>query len=389
MSLFDKIFRPQTKITNATTLFKALTAYNPVFTSWGGALYESELVRAAIDAKARHISKLKVDFNGAALPELRTLMRKAPNEFQTWSQFLYRTATILEVQNTVFILPVIDGQNNLRGYFPVLPTMCQLVESRDGKLWLRYQFSSGDIGAVEYDRCGILTKHQYKDDFMGDKNTALTPTMELMHIQQQAIKEGVKSAATFRFMAREGNFKDPEDIAKEQSNFTARNMRSDKGGFLLFPNTYTDIKQIDSKPFVLSSEQQKVIQDNVFNYFGVNEKVMRNEAGGDSLDAFFDGAIEPFAIQLSEVMTRMTYSQFEQGNGNYVYVNANRLQYMRTSDKISFIEKLGDRGFITINEGRELLNYAPLPDEEGNRLPIRGEYYFVGDEPNKEGGNDE
>lgn len=387
MSLFDKIFRPQTKITNNTTLLKTLAGYNPVFTDWGGEIYENELVRASIDAIARHISKLRVELNGSAQPELRTLMRKAPNDFQTWSQFLYRLSTILEVQNTVFILPVIDRTNKMCGYFPALPTMTQLAESDDGRLWLRYQFSSGDVGAVEYDRCGILTKHQYKDDFFGENNRALDQTMDLMNIQKQGIREGVKSSATFRFMAQESNFKDPEDLAEEQSKYTYRHMRADKSGFLLFPNTYTNVKQVESKPFVLSSEQEKIIKDNVFDYFGINEKILRSEASGEELDALFDGVIEPFAIQLSEVMTKMTYSQFEQGNGNRVNVNANRLQYMKTADKISFIEKLGDRGFITINEGRELLNYAPLPDEEGNRLPIRGEYYFVGE--GKEGESNE
>ena len=387
MSLFDKIFKPNKEQQQIQTLFKALTGYAPAFTNWDGALYESELVRAAADAKARHISKLHVEFNGSARPELKTLMRKAPNEFQTWSQFLYRTSTILDVQNTAFIVPVIGERNEHRGYYSVLPTMCQLAEDKTHRLWLRYQFSSGDIGAVEFSRCGILTKHQYESDFFGDKNTALNNTMELMHIQSQAIKEGVKSSATFRFMAREGNFRDPNDMAKEQSNFTAKHMRADAGGFLLFPNVYTDIKQIESKPFVLSSEQTKVIEENVYRYFGINEKIMKNMATSEELDAFFEGAIEPFAIQLSEVMTKMTYTKDEQGYGNEVYVNANRLQYMKTSDKISFIEKLGDRGFITINEGRELLNYPPLPDEEGNRLPIRGEYYFVGDD--KEGESNE
>lgn len=75
----------------------------------------------------------------------------------------------------------------------------------------------------------------------------------------------------------------------------------------------------------------------------------------------------------------MTYTDNEQGYGAHVLVCANRLQYMKTSDKINFVSNLGDRGFITINEARQLLNYPPLPTEEGDKLPIRGEYYFVGE----------
>lgn len=38
---------------------------------------------------------------------------------------------------------------------------------------------------------------------------------------------------------------------------------------------------------------------------------------------------------------------------------------------------MGDRGVLTIDEIRELFNYAPLPDGAGAHAPIRGEYYFV------------
>ena len=67
-SLFDKIFRPdkaresERALNDARNFFQTLTAYQPVFTNWNGAIYESLAVRAAIDARARHISKLKPQF---------------------------------------------------------------------------------------------------------------------------------------------------------------------------------------------------------------------------------------------------------------------------------------------------------------------------------------
>lgn len=375
MSLFDKIFQKEPRPAQGEQFFKTFNAYAPVFTTWNGALYESELVRAALDAKARHISKLQVVLDGAAKPKLKTAVSSAPNEFQTWGQFLYRVSTILDMQNTAFIVPVLDRYAEMRGYYCVLPSRCSIVEF-NGTQWLRYQFSTGQIGAVELSKCGIMTKFQYKDDFFGEKNSALNPTMDLINIQHQGITEGVKSSASFRFMAKLTNFKSPDDLAKEQKNFTAKNLSMDSGGLLLFPNTYGDIQQITSTPFTVDSAQMQMIQMNVYNYFGVNEEILQNKAMGDSLDAFYEGSIEPFAIQLSDVMTNMTYSALEKAYGARVMVNANRLQYMKTSDKVNFIKELGDRGLITINEARDLLNYGPLPNEVGDLRPIRGEYYM-------------
>lgn len=381
MSLLDRIFRPnkakksEDALTQARSFFQTLSAYTPVFTNWGGAIYESEIVRAAIDARARHISKLKVECIGTANPSLQSKLQQGPNQWQTWSQFLYRISTILDVNNTAFIVPVFDERMIITGVFPVLPDQCSLVEY-DGDIWLRYQFTNGQTAAVELRKCAILTKHQYKSDFFGDNNGPLRETMQLIHIQNQGIEEGVKNAATFRFMATLNNFSSAEDLAKERERFRETNLstESEAGGFLLFPNTYKDIKQIDVRPYAVDSEQMKQIRENVFNYFGVSEEVLQNKAHAEDLEAFFDGAIEPFAIQFSEAITKMLFSERERAQGSYLLANANRLQYMSTSQKVQMAKELGDRGAILIDEIRELFNYAPLPEGAGQVAPIRGEY---------------
>lgn len=382
MGLFDKIFRPdkakesEKALKNANKLFQTLTAYRPVYTSWGGAIYESEIVRAAIDARARHMSKLKIEVIGSANPSLQNKLKLGMNQFQTNSQFLYRTSTILDVHNTCFIVPVFDERMIITGYFPVLPTNCELIEYK-GEAWLRYRFVNGMIAAVEFKKCAILTKHQYKSDFFGDSNHALDETMQLIHIQRQGVQEAIKNTSTFRFMAQLSNFTKPEDLAKEAKRFTKENLSSESeaGGFLLFPNTYKDIKQIDVKPYTVDPEQMKQIQNNVFNYFGVNEDILQNKAYGDKWSAFYEGAIEPFAVQLSEALTKAAFSENERNRGSMIMATANRLQYLSNADKLNVSSQMADRGIMSRNEIREIWNLPPI---EGGDVPtIRGEYYLL------------
>lgn len=375
MGLFDSLFgrRPKRKETGG--IFETLTAYRPAFTSWSGQLYESELVRSAINARANHISKLMIDISGTAQPKLRTMLKAAPNDWQTWGQFLYRLSTILDMQNTAFIVPVLDGEE-ITGVFPVLPSRCEVVDV-DGVAYLKYRFRTGSEAAIEMDYCGIMTKFQYSDDFFGETNEALRPTMELIDMNHQSISEGIKNSATFRFMAQVNNFTKPEDLAKERSRFNRENLQGESGGLLLFPNTYANIQQVNSTPFVVDPTQMEQITKNVYNYFGVNEDILQCKAVGDTLDGFFDGAIEPFSIQLSDVLTRMLFTQREMATGNRVHVMANRLQYMSTANKVSMARELGDRGVLLIDEIRDLFNLAPLPDGAGQHAPIRGEYYMV------------
>lgn len=391
-SLFEKIFRPkeatktQEALQRADDTFLSLRGYRPVFRDWNGKIYESEIVRAAIDARARHISKLKVELTGSAQPSLQTKLKTGPNQWQTWSQFLYRLSTILDVHNTAFVVPVFDKSLVITGYYPVLPISAEVVEYK-GEEWLRYKFSHGDTAAVELRKCAILTKHQYKEDFFGERNTALNETMQLMHIQNEGIEEAIKNSASYRFIAQVNNFTKTEDLAKERKRFSEENLTKDAeaGGILLFPNTYSNIKQVDAKPYTVDADQMKLILANVENYFGVNEKVLRNEANGDELDAFFNGAIEPFAIQFSESMTRAIFTERERANGSYLMANANRLQFMSIAAKTALAQLMLDRGVMSINEARELFNYAPV--EGGEMRTIRGEYKDAGDVEALDGGN--
>ena len=375
MGLFDRLFgnRPKTKERYAEA-FKMLNGYTPRFTTWGGEIYESELIRAAINARATHISKLKVEIDGYARPALQNKLGHGPNQFQTWTQFMYRLSTILDVHNTAFITPIYDQYGEPSGIYAPLPRRCEIVAYNDVP-YLRYEFSNGSKAAIELEACGIMTKHQYKSDFMGESNHALFPTMELIHIQNQGISEGVKSAATYRFMAQLSNFSKAEDLANERKRFTAENFASDAeaGGMLLFPNTYQNIKQIDVKPWVIDSEQMKVIRENVFDYFGVNEEILQNKAYGDKWTAFYEGAIEPFAIQFSEVTTKMLFTFREQSSGNKVMATANRLQYLSNSEKLNVSSQMLDRGIMSINDVREIWNLPPV--DGGDARIIRGEYY--------------
>ena len=196
-------------------------------------------------------------------------------------------------------------------------------------------------------------------------------------MQNQGIGEAVKNSATFRFMARVNNFAKDTDLAKERQRFSKENLKGE-GGVLLFPNTYTDIQQIKSTPYVVDAEQKKIIQQNVFNYFGVNEDILQNKAYGDSWSAFYEGVSEAFAIQFSEVANKMLFTDRERAAGSLVMATANRLQYMSNKDKLNVSAQMADRGIMNRDEIREIWNLPPLPNGQGQAYTIRGEYYLLG-----------
>lgn len=386
MSLFDRLFPRRKEEIEIQNYFRLLTGYQPVFTSFSGSVFESDLVRSVIDTKARHCSKLAVTLQGSAKPTLQTLLKHAPNSFQTWSQFLYRTSTILDVRNTAFIVPVMDKYGETTGVYTVCPESWDLVQVKD-EPWIRFHFESRDNLAIELNRVGILTKYQYRSDLFGESNSALRDTLDLMAIQRQGIKESVKNAATYRLMARVTNFTKPEDLAKERKRFDEENFQNGGGGILLIPNTYTDIKQLQQQSYSVDANQLKVIKESVYGYYGINEDVLTSKAYGDAFSAYYESVIEPFAIQLSEVMTKMLFTNREQSSGSEVFFTSNRLQYMTNEDKLNVSSQMLDRGILTINDVRQIWQLPPV--EGGDVRIIRGEYYPADARLNNEEVNDD
>lgn len=377
MGLFEKIFGPRGRDKQGQQWY-SLNAYSDVsWRKWSGDAFESDLVRASVDAKARHISKLSPVLTGAAKPSLQKTLMMRPNDWQTWSQFLYRVSVVLDLQCTAFIVPVYSATYDVLGITLAVPSDFELINV-DGDPWLRLRFRNGDVAADRLANIGIMTRFQYLSDYFGTGNDALDATLELIDIQRQGIAEAAKNSATYRFMATMNNFVKPEDLANERKRFSAKNLQSDAngGGLLLFPNTYKDIKELTQKQYSIDADQQQAIENRVYSYFGVNEKILTNAATADDLDAFYEGCVEPFAIQLADVLTNMLFTSREQASDNRIQFAADRLAYMSMQNKIQLVQQMSDRGELMINEARRILNLPDLPD--GDHTIIRGEYYGDG-----------
>jgi len=391
MGLFDRIFgkKEQQASAKAQHIFQMLDGYTPAFRTWNGSIFESDLIRAALDAHGRHAAKLQVNIQGNANEALKNKMKLRPNEFQSWSQFQYRTAVVLYARNTAFMVPVRGTYGETTGIIGILPMSWELVEY-NGDIYIRFILRNNKRAACKLSEVGILTRYQYRSELFGESNEALKPMLDLIEMQRQGIQEGIKNGASYRFSAQSDNWASDEDLASEMdrfNRFTFQN-RKTSGGMILFPNTYTNVQQLKQEAYKVDADQMKLIKESVYDYFAVNEEIIQNQAFGDKWLAFYEGAVEWLAIQMSDVITRMLYNEREQQYGNKVFFTSNRLQYMSNADKMSAVSQLADRGLATRNELREILNLAPLPEPYGGQIPARGEYYDITDPPDDKAGGD-
>ena len=393
MGMMERIFgrkeQPQA-LANAKQ-FKLLEGYTPAFTTWRGSIYESELIRASLDAWGRHAAKLKPNMKGSAKPEMRARLKVKPNALQEWSKFLYQTATILGVRNNVFLVRTRDEYDNPTGIINIIPQEWELVEYA-GEPWIRFTLANMKKRAEKLSQVGIMTRFQYKSELFGENNEAMNPLLDLIKIQRQGIKEGIKNSNSYRFMGQSDNWASDEDLATEAERFNKWTFGNKKagGGMLLFPNTYTNVQQLKQESYKVDAEQAAQIEKNVYNYFCVNEDIIQNKAVNDKWLAFYEGFVEWFAIQLSEVSSGMLFTDHERiGFANEMFFSSNRLQYMSNADKMNFVNGAQDRGMITKNEAREVFNLPPLQEPYGSQILARGEYYDIMRPPKDKTGTNE
>lgn len=377
MGLFDSIRKKERMEKKIGEYFRVMNAYIPTFTTFEGSIYEMELTRAAIHCFATSVSKLKPEIKGSGNKMLERKLQYKPNPLMDTKKYLYRLATVYMTDNTAFIAPLEDEYGEICGFYPLVTKKCRIIDY-NGIRYLRYNFGNGQYGACELERVGILNQFQYEDEVFGSSNACLRPTLDLIHTQNEGIKEGIKNSASIRFLAKLANTLKPKDINEEKKRFLEDNFQAENnGGVVFFDQKYEEVKQIDSKPFIVNPAQMAQIKENVFNYFGTNENILQNKYTSDEWNAYYEGKVEPFAIEASLVHTNMTFNQREIAYGNSIMFTANRLQYLSNTEKLNTVTQLFDRGFITHNQGLEIFNMAAV--ENGDKRFIRKEYIETND----------
>lgn len=343
----------------------------PYTTGWQGSMYQQVLVRSVIERFAIACSKLKPEIKGSARPSIRRAIETSPNQFQTWPQFLYRCATLYMNNTTVCVVPTYrPGSDVQNGFYPVPLASAEVVDYH-GEYWLRWRMPDGDERAVELKLVAIVNRFQYISDWFGDGNI-LASTLSMLKAQEEAQLQSMQDSAQIRFIGQlQGQVRE-EDMADKRDRFAKNNFSAENDTpLMLYDNTFTSIEQLKAQNWTIPSEEMERIENNVFDYFGINRKILQNSYDETAWDAFYEGIIEPFGLALGEAMSQATFTMRERPQNNIMF-SSNRLEYSSAASKRNMNRDMTDRAIMTINEGRELLQLAPV--EGGDVFILRGEY---------------
>lgn len=359
--ILDKL---RNKVRSGLTRFREMGTYRAVFSGFGNDMYQSELVRACIRPLADQTAKANPVSNS---DQLARLIRYRPNMYMTGRDFLYKVRTVYELKNTAFILIMRDDSGYPTGFYPIPYQSYEVFEDSSGRIYIRFQTSNGTY-IFDWEDLVVLRKDYNASDIAGDDNYAILETLDLINTSNQSIENAVKSTANLRgILKTTKSMIDPADAKRMKDDFVADYLDPETGDGFAALDASMDFIQTNIQPTVTSWETMREFRENVFRYFGVNDAILMGTATPEQMQTFYELQIEPFLVALSREMTSKCFTDRQIAFGNYITFDSSTVQFMSMSDKLN-LQAVVDRGAMSINEWREVLN---LPPVEGGDTFVR------------------
>lgn len=366
MGFWDRLFKPKWKSEKLQT-FKELGTYQSIFSSFGGDIYKSDLVRSCIRPLCEISSKANAK---CKVKDIEDLLNGSPNEFMSGRDFLWKTRAYVEVKNTAFILINRDDRLKVIGLYPVPYSSFEVMQTARGDIYIEFSFNSSMMNKMVAPLAdlAIIRKDYLYSDISGEDNSPLGPLLDLIQTTNQGVANAVKATANLRGILKSTKaMLSDEDVKKQKDRFVKDYLSLENEGGIASLDSTQEFSPITMNPTVASTGQMKEFRENVYRYFGVNDRIVMTDFSESQFEYFYEARIEPFLVALSVELTRKIFTAREITFGNRIIYEANKMQFASTSTKLSFVQ-LVDRGAMTPNEWRAIFNLDPI---EGGDNPIR------------------
>lgn len=358
------------------TRIKMVTERGNGFYSWNGKLYQSDIIRSCIRPYSKAAGKLvskhirvtdnKIQVN----PDLNIkLLLAEPNPYMTGQMLIEKLAIQLKLNNNAFAYIVRNDFGYPIEVYPIVCNGAECIYSSDAQLFIKFTMPNGTVIQFPYSDIIHLRQDYNENDVFGESPAkALSNLMNVVTISDQSIISAVKNSAVIRWLLKFNQTLRPEDIETNTKKFAESFLDTSKNGTgVAGVDSKADAIQIKPNDYVPNALQTDRTVTRIYNFFNTNENIVQSKYDENQWNAYYESETEPFAIQLSNEFTRKFFSRRERSFGNKIVFECNNLQYASMQTKLNLLQMV-DRGALTPNEWRQVLNLAPI---DGGDVVIR------------------
>lgn len=377
-SLFNIIFgkkENEQQSENITqTQFQLLSGWNSQFTTLPEGTYNSKVARQAIDRIATHCAKLGPKHIQGSITnnikgDINFLLSNQPNPLMNTFDFIYRVISLLYTDCNAFVFIARDITGFITGFYPVLATNYDLLQGADGNIYLQFDFVNGQTYTIPYLELIHLRLFYNRNDIFGTNNRVLKTDLETAQTSSEGIKNAIKTTSNLKgILQYENSMLKNKDLVKTKDDFVKDFLNMDNEGGIAALDAKAKFEPVNLKPITLDKDQLERVNYNIFDYFGISEKIINNSFTEEEWNAFYEGVVEPRAMQMGYAFTNKIFKRQSIKDGHRIVFTANRLQYASLKTKTDLLKVVAPWAMIKVDEGREILDLAPLGGEEGNRI---------------------
>lgn len=375
-NLFNLIFgNKSNKKQNITqTQFQLLSGWNTQFSTLPEGTYNSKVARQVIDRIATHCAKLvpkhiQGNITNNVKGDINFLLSNQPNPLMNTFDFIYRIISLLYTDCNAFVYIAKDRTGFITGFYPVFATTYELLQGSDGTMYLQFDFVNGQTYTIPYLELIHLRLFYNRNDVFGMSNRVLQTDLNTADTVSQGIDKAIKTTSNLKgILQYENSMLKNKDLVKTKDDFVKDFLNMDNEGGIAALDAKAKFQEVNLKPITLDNEQLKQVNYNIFDYFGVSEKIVDNSFTEEEWNAFYEGIIEPRSIQMSYAFTNKIFKKQSIKDGHKIVFTANRIQYSTLTNKISLIKEAGSLGLLTKDEAREIIELPQLGGEEGSKI---------------------
>ncbi len=371
-NMFSRIFGKEKKPPQSMQLMRMLNGYTNEYTPFNGSAYDNATVRSCVDTIARHASKLNprhiVRKDGKVIKtlddQLSYLLSVRPNPLMTSAEFIEKIVNQYLTTNNLFVFIQRDGGAAPVALWPLDFSNVTLYEDTKHVIYAKFTFGAGYQTAVPYDSIVHIRRHYNRDEMYGDPEArVLAEDLTLLTAVKTSVVNIVKNYGKLRGIVKFLQTLRPEDLKRNFESFVEKFVNPSANGSGIAPLDNTaEYQALPADNTTFDAGTMTYARDNIYKYFGVSEKLVNGTYDEAEFIAFYESVIEPLALKLSQAFTTVLFTQREQGFGNEVVFETNRLNYISVASKINLVKQLLPAGILTINDARDLFGYAPVPD---------------------------
>jgi HK97 family phage portal protein len=345
---------------------------NYQFSAFSGNAYDSDPVRSAIDAIARNGAKLTPRHirkmpGGITIPSsaiIEDLLQLRPNPYMNAYSFFYKVITQKFLRNNAFIYVDRPDGLTVAGLYPVVPTGVEFLESA-GDLFVKFYFGNGAHTVLPYDDIIHLRRFYADNDLLGEQSQAFTAKLQAIQTADEGIAHAIETTANLKGIMKFNQMLKGDDMKAYKDKFVSDYLDlNENGSGIAAMDSRADYVPLKQKPTIIDKAQSDYLKQAVYEYYGVNDAIITSNYNEDQWNAFYEGVLEPLALEMGTEFTSKIFSGRQRGHGNRIFFEANRLQYASNQTKVNLVKEAAPYGVISRNEIREIFNMSPLPDDK-------------------------